>query len=155
MPKIYKRQLRAILKSLTIIDDELVKIRQGVIDLLHPFRIPDRNIKKVLSEILPVMEVFLITERTIAMFPPIYDKAIQPLLTIGEKKLGFNIDWERAKRVLSDRELKILELRRDGITLEKVGVQFSLTRERIRQIEKEAIDKLRGISNNANYRSIY
>ncbi len=49
---------------------------------------------------------------------------------------------------LSDREQQILEKRyglRDGtnLTLEHIGEELSLTRERVRQIEKEALKKLR------------
>jgi RNA polymerase primary sigma factor len=54
----------------------------------------------------------------------------------------------RALDDLTERERKILELRfglREGqqpMTLERVGELFSLSRERIRQIEKEALEKL-------------
>jgi RNA polymerase primary sigma factor len=49
---------------------------------------------------------------------------------------------------LSDREQKVLELRfglGDGYarTLEEVGRQFQVTRERIRQIEAKALRKMR------------
>ncbi len=49
---------------------------------------------------------------------------------------------------LSEREREILSLRfglgdRQAKTLEEVGVQFGLTRERIRQIQEEALKKLR------------
>ncbi|MDD4877174.1 MAG: sigma-70 family RNA polymerase sigma factor [Dehalococcoidales bacterium] len=49
---------------------------------------------------------------------------------------------------LSDRERKIIEMRygldnEQGLTLKEVGNEFGLTRERIRQIEKEALAKLR------------
>lgn len=49
---------------------------------------------------------------------------------------------------LTERERRILELRfgliegQQPMTLERVGEQFDLSRERIRQIEKEALDKL-------------
>ncbi len=50
---------------------------------------------------------------------------------------------------LSPREQKILEMRfglTDGVThtLEEVGREFDVTRERIRQIEAKALDKIRG-----------
>ena len=47
---------------------------------------------------------------------------------------------------LSDRERKILEMRLNGTkshTLEEVGLEFAVTRERIRQIEAKALLKLR------------
>jgi RNA polymerase primary sigma factor len=58
---------------------------------------------------------------------------------------------ERLKEILVDltpRERKILEMRfglKDGIThtLEEVGKEFGVTRERIRQIEAKALEKLR------------
>jgi len=58
---------------------------------------------------------------------------------------------------LSPREARVLTLRfglRDGYaqTLEEVGEKFGLTRERIRQIEKEAMDKLRAESRAARLR---
>ena len=50
--------------------------------------------------------------------------------------------------MLTPREAKILRLRfgideKSEHTLEEVGQQFALTRERIRQIEAKALDKLR------------
>lgn len=55
---------------------------------------------------------------------------------------------QRALSTLSDREQAILRLRLgiagDGeLTLEQVGRRFSLTRERIRQIQAKAIQTLR------------
>ncbi|MFC1630208.1 sigma-70 family RNA polymerase sigma factor [Patescibacteria group bacterium] len=58
---------------------------------------------------------------------------------------------ERLKEILVDlapREQKILAMRfglKDGVThtLEEVGVEFSVTRERIRQIEAKALEKIR------------
>jgi RNA polymerase primary sigma factor len=55
---------------------------------------------------------------------------------------------ERLLEMLSPREAKVLRLRygigeRGEHTLEEVGQQFSVTRERIRQIEAHALDRLR------------
>lgn len=55
---------------------------------------------------------------------------------------------DRALAALDERERKILHLRygfegRDPLSLEKIGREFGLTRERIRQIEIKALAKLR------------
>ena len=57
-------------------------------------------------------------------------------------------DVDRVLGVLTDREQAILRARYgldDGrpLTLKETGAQFSLTRERIRQIEKQALQQLR------------
>ncbi|MDE2355192.1 MAG: sigma-70 family RNA polymerase sigma factor, partial [Alphaproteobacteria bacterium] len=60
---------------------------------------------------------------------------------------------------LSPKERKILEMRNgltdDGVcyTLEEVGQQFSVTRERIRQIEAKALRKLKHPSRSRKLRS--
>ena len=61
--------------------------------------------------------------------------------------------------VLDDRERAILRMRygldgRDPLTLEQVGVAFSLTRERIRQIEVKALSKLRHPSQAERFMSL-
>ncbi len=71
--------------------------------------------------------------------PPPSDLASQQLL---------RETLERVMTALSPREARILRLRfglRDGRahTLEEVGEKFGLTRERIRQIEHQALDRLR------------
>ena len=58
---------------------------------------------------------------------------------------------------LSEREARVLELRfglGDGIshTLEQVGQEFGVTRERIRQIEAKALRKLRQPSHSRKLR---
>lgn len=59
-------------------------------------------------------------------------------------------ELRRAIDGLPERERRVLELRfglsgQQPLTLEEVGKEFNLSRERIRQIEKEAIDRLRGM----------
>ncbi len=59
-------------------------------------------------------------------------------------------ELRRAIDGLPERERRVLELRfglsgQQPLTLEEVGREFNLSRERIRQIEKEAIDRLRGM----------
>ena len=61
---------------------------------------------------------------------------------------------------LSPRERKIIEMRfglKDGIghTLEEVGTEFGVTRERIRQIEAKVLHKLREHPTSVKIRSYY
>jgi RNA polymerase primary sigma factor len=70
---------------------------------------------------------------------------------------ALNDQVERALSTLSPREEKVLRLRYgmddgDPMSLERIGREFSLTRERIRQIELKAVAKLRG-SKRAHYLS--
>ena len=69
-----------------------------------------------------------------------------PWMTAVDRAL--NSDVQDALETLTPREARVLTLRfglRDGQeqTLEQVGEKFGLTRERVRQIEKEALRKLR------------
>ncbi len=74
------------------------------------------------------------------------DKTIAP-----NTEASRNLLKERLNEIssdLSERELKILEMRfglEDGVmhTLEETGAEFGVTRERIRQIQAKAIEKLR------------
>jgi RNA polymerase primary sigma factor len=74
------------------------------------------------------------------------DKIPSPVQESSERILS-----EQVKEILSDlspKERKILEMRHglmDGVyhTLEEVGKEFGVTRERIRQIEAKALEKIR------------
>jgi RNA polymerase primary sigma factor len=102
------------------------KISHAVISLETP--VGEEEEKSILAEFIP-------------------DKKIpSPLITAGRSILK-----ERLQEILVDltpRERKILEMRhglKDGIrhTLEEVGREFAVTRERIRQIEAKALEKIR------------
>jgi RNA polymerase primary sigma factor len=59
------------------------------------------------------------------------------------------LELENALEDLTDRESKILILRyglkdHNPRTLDEVGLEFGISRERVRQIQKEALDKLQG-----------
>lgn len=72
---------------------------------------------------------------------------------LPDEMVSVSIDDERrvtwlnsALTVLSDRELKIIRERRlqdDGATLEALGVKLGISKERVRQIETRALEKLR------------
>jgi RNA polymerase primary sigma factor len=81
--------------------------------------------------------------------------AKQALLTLLCENLG-----EVLENTLSSRERKVLELRyglMDGETktLEEIGLMFKVTRERIRQIEENALNKLRKSPGRRRLRSFY
>ncbi len=84
----------------------------------------------------------------------IEDKSIRAPLEVATEA-GLRAATDSALNSLSDREAKVLRMR-FGIgmptdhTLEEVGQQFDVTRERIRQIEAKAIRKLRHPSRSDN-----
>lgn len=74
------------------------------------------------------------------------DKIISPDQEVAQRILADQV--EEILDTLSDKERKILEMRHgllDGTyhTLEEVGKEFGVTRERIRQIEAKALEKIR------------
>ena len=74
------------------------------------------------------------------------EQSVAPSDAVGELMQGE--DLGRVLELLTSRERRVLEMRyglTDGRphTLEEVGVQFGVTRERIRQIEAKTLAKLR------------
>lgn len=87
----------------------------------------------------------------------ISDKNVHEQFDYTEKQMMAE-DVDNALSLLSDREQRILRLRFgfvDGrsYTLEEVGQEFNVTRERIRQIESKALRKLRTKKDVINMRS--
>jgi len=71
---------------------------------------------------------------------------------------SLKIEVERALATLTDREAEVVKLyfglnREHPLTLEEIGEQFSLTRERVRQIKEKAIRRLRHTSRSRALRS--
>ena len=111
-------------------------------------------------EVEKVYQIEKISQDTISLEMPIGDDDDRSRLSdfISDDKI-LSPDQEVAQRILadqvqeildtlSDKERKILEMRHglmDGTyhTLEEVGKEFGVTRERIRQIEAKALEKIR------------
>ncbi len=74
------------------------------------------------------------------------DKAVDPSLALSSKNMHSNLD--DLLEVLNEREQRIIDARfgLDGkkpMTLEEVGLEFGVTRERIRQLQNLALTKMR------------
>src|SRR5260370_207496 len=88
----------------------------------------------------------------------IYDWRGESPFEAGALTLGRQGVWKMVD-LLTDRERKVLALRfglmtGEPQTLEEVGREFALTRERIRQIEAKALSKLRHPSNPGELRDM-
>jgi RNA polymerase primary sigma factor len=115
--------------------------------------------KQMKLPVVKVKEILKISQVPISLQTPIGDegdthfgdfiedkKAISPANATLQSMLKDEI--RSVLETLEDREKKILELRfgiHDGTTrtLEEVGMEFNVTRERVRQIESKALRKLR------------
>jgi len=80
---------------------------------------------------------------------PLQDEIVEEI--IDEKRRS---DWLlEALEILNDREKRIINRRRlseDGATLESLGVELGISKERVRQIENRALEKLRGALERGN-----
>jgi RNA polymerase sigma-32 factor len=80
---------------------------------------------------------FLVDDR------PLQDEVVEGM--IDDKRRS---EWlQDALEILNDREKRIIVRRRlteDGATLETLGTELGISKERVRQIENRALEKLRG-----------
>jgi RNA polymerase primary sigma factor len=86
------------------------------------------------------------------------EKSLSPTDSLLEKDLSYHV--RKLLTTLSPREAKILQLRfgigEDGeYTLEEIGRQFGLSRERIRQIEAKALERLRDPNRHTDIREYF
>jgi len=120
---------------------------------------PEEIAQKIDLPVDKVRKVLKIAQEPISLETPIGEEedshlgdfiedkgATSPLDAVIGINLGLQTD--EVLHTLTDRERKVLRLRfglGDGVdhTLEEVGQQFDVTRERIRQIEAKALRKLR------------
>jgi len=136
------------------------KVKRRLLQNLGREPLPEEIAAEMEIEVSKVYHLMKISQQTISLETPVGDdeedsilaefiadeKAIPPSLEAARVLLR-----ERLKEILIDltpREQKILEMRfglGDGInhTLEEVGKEFGVTRERIRQIEAKSLEKIR------------
>jgi RNA polymerase primary sigma factor len=139
--------------------NKLIRISRKLMQTLGREPSPE-EIAEVM-EITPdkVREILKISQKTTSLETPIGDdedsylgdfiedtKQASPYELTSQRLLRENI--EEVLSALSDRESKVLEMRfglrgAKPMTLEEVGREFGVTRERIRQIEAKALRKLK------------
>jgi RNA polymerase primary sigma factor len=139
--------------------NKLIRISRKLMQDLGREPSPE-EIGKVM-EIAPdkVREILKISQKTTSLETPIGDdddsflgdfipdeRQMSPYDATSRRLLKQNID--EVLQALSDREAKVLKMRfgldnHNPMTLEEVGRQFGVTRERIRQIEAKALRKLK------------
>ncbi len=136
------------------------QVRRRLLQDLGREPLPEEIAAEMGIEVEKVYHIQKISQETVSLETPVGDdeedsilaefiedeKAAPPSLEAGRRLLR-----ERLKEILVDltpREQKILAMRfglEDGVThtLEEVGKEFGVTRERIRQIEAKALERIR------------
>jgi RNA polymerase primary sigma factor len=136
------------------------KVRKSLLQELGREPLAEEIAAEMGIEVEKVHHIMKISQETVSLETPVGeddedsilaefiedDKEIAPSLVAARTLLR-----ERLKEILIDltpREQKILSMRfglDDGVThtLEEVGQEFGVTRERIRQIEAKALEKIR------------
>lgn len=139
--------------------NKLVRIQRQLILELGRDPLPDEIAKEMGLEVSKVHEILKIAQEPVSLETPIGEEEDSHLgdfipdedIISPSDAAAFTLLKEQLEGVLqtlTDREKKVLTLRfglEDGRarTLEEVGKEFDVTRERIRQIEAKALRKLR------------
>ena len=122
--------------------------------------LPEEIAAEMGLEVSKVRQIERISQETVSLETPVGEDEEDSVLAefVEDEKVpppsveaARNLLKERLKNIMTDlapREQKILDMRfglADGVThtLEEVGKEFGVTRERIRQIEAKALEKIR------------
>ena len=140
--------------------NKLIRISRKLMQELGREPAPEEIAKEMDIEPSKVREIMKISQKTTSLETPIGDDEdsylgdfipddtqLSPYDVTSIKMLKENVD--EVLKSLSDREARVLKMRfglegnKRPMTLEEVGREFGVTRERIRQIEAKALRKLK------------
>jgi len=136
------------------------QVRRRLLQDLGREPLPEEIAAEMGIEVEKVHHIQKIAQETVSLETPVGDDEEDSILaefiedektTPPSQEAGRTLLRERLKEILIDltpREQKILAMRfglEDGVThtLEEVGKEFGVTRERIRQIEAKALERIR------------
>ncbi|MCR5108069.1 MAG: RNA polymerase sigma factor RpoD [Lachnospiraceae bacterium] len=139
--------------------NKLIRVNRQLLQELGREPTPEETAAEMNLPVERVREIQKISQEPVSLETPIGEEEDSHLgdfiqddqVPVPAEAAAFNLLKEQLNEVLTtltDREQKVLELRfglEDGRarTLEEVGKEFNVTRERIRQIEAKALRKLR------------
>jgi RNA polymerase primary sigma factor len=149
--------------------NKLIRVSRGLVQEMGKEPTSEEIAKKMDMPVSKVRKIIKIAQEPISLETPIGEEEDSHLGDFIEDKLipsppdtviSINLreQIEEALKSLTEREAKVLKMRfglGDGNehTLEEVGQQFKVTRERIRQIEAKALRKLKHPSRSKRLRS--
>jgi RNA polymerase primary sigma factor len=149
--------------------NKLIRVSRGLVQEVGREPSNEEIAKKMDMPVIKVRKIIKIAQEPISLETPIGEEEDSHLGDFIEDKLmpsppdtvihiNLREQIEEALRSLTEREAKVLKMRfglGDGNehTLEEVGQQFKVTRERIRQIEAKALRKLKHPSRSRKLRS--
>ena len=149
--------------------NKLIRVSRGLVQEVGREPSNEEIAKKMDMPVTKVRKIIKIAQEPISLETPIGEEEDSHLGDFIEDKLmpsppdtvihiNLREQIEEALRSLTEREAKVLKMRfglGDGNehTLEEVGQQFKVTRERIRQIEAKALRKLKHPSRSRKLRS--
>ncbi len=145
-------------EHLSLTAQKLGKVRKHLVDKLRREPSAEDIAREVKLPLAKVLNAIKATQESVSLDSTLGPLELQRLNILSDDKLinpadltilrDFQTKCRTMLQNLTDREREILRMRygfEDGseYTLEEIGRKFMLTRERIRQIEKEALGKLR------------
>jgi len=145
-------------EHLSLTAQKLTKIRKRLVERLKREPSAEEVAKEVNLPLAKVLNVVKMSQEAISLDSTAGPLELQRLNILSDEKVlnpaeltilhDFQEKCENLLQNLSEREREVLRMRygfADGseYTLEEIGKRFMLTRERIRQIEKEALSKLK------------